>query len=164
MGCPYYVWKSDYFCLKKDTEINEDLYSRYCKKYEYTDCPIYRYEEPGGKGCYLTSACVEAKGLLDDCIELTTLRRFRDTWLNAQPGGKIEIEIYYNTAPRILSAIQKREDNLIVLEQIYQDLVLPCVQLIQENKMDEAWKRYRAITEMLIVKYCFRRQIEMERT
>ena len=46
----------------------------------------------GTDGCYLTSACVMAKGLPDHCEELETLRVFRDEYLAGQPGGRAEIE------------------------------------------------------------------------
>ena len=48
----------------------------------------------GTDGCYLTSACVMAKGLPDHCEELETLRVFRDEYLAGQPGGRAEIEQY----------------------------------------------------------------------
>lgn len=39
------------------------------------------------EGCFLTSACTEAHGLPDDCYELTTLRKYRDSILAKQTGG-----------------------------------------------------------------------------
>ena len=62
-----------------------------------------KYYKPDGKnassgskdndngGCYLTTACVAARGLPDTCIELQTLRAFRDGVLARQPGGREEI-------------------------------------------------------------------------
>lgn len=48
----------------------------------------------GTEGCYLTSACVTARGLSDQCEELQALRSFRDGYLSEQPGGPAEIEQY----------------------------------------------------------------------
>lgn len=84
MSCDFYTYKGgtlfgDFYCMKKEDTINMDTYNRYCKNYNYKECPIYK--SGNSSGCYLTSACIFAKGLKDDCHELTTLRQFRDQWL-----------------------------------------------------------------------------------
>lgn len=95
MSCAYYTFRNnDYYCLKKGDYVNSDVYQRYCKNYSYDECPIYK-GNPDSGGCYLTTACVEAKGLPDDCEELTILRDFRDHWLKKQPGGAEEIAEYH---------------------------------------------------------------------
>ena len=45
----------------------------------------------GSGGCYLTTACVVAKNLPDDCEELTALRNFRDTYLRNHENGEEDI-------------------------------------------------------------------------
>ena len=87
MSCSYYIWRSEYYCTKKEERVDEDHYRIYCRDYSYSDCPIYKSDSSSG-GCYLTSACTAAMGLPDDCEELSILRRFRDEWLSKQPGGK----------------------------------------------------------------------------
>ena len=107
MSCPYYTFRSnDYYCTKNEDYVNSDVYYKYCRKYDYDDCPIYKGDSSSG-GCYLTSACVEARGLPDDCMELQTLRDFRDNWLKQQPCGQDEVAEYYATAPRIVDKINK---------------------------------------------------------
>ena len=64
----------------------------------------------GTDGCYLTSACVVAQHMPDDCEELQILRSFRDHYLANQPGGMEEIEQYYAIAPRIVASIHQRAD------------------------------------------------------
>jgi len=152
VSCSFYTYKYGYYCMKKGDNVNEDIYYKYCRNYDYADCPIYKGADTSG-GCYLTSACVEAKGLPDDCPELTTLRRFRDTWLANQPGGKEEIQHYYQVAPAIVAAIQTKENAKEIFDDIYRSLILPCVTLIQEGKMDETWKLYRETTEKLQAQY-----------
>ena len=56
-------------------------------------------------GCFLTTACTEAKGLPDNCRELETLRHFRDNYMMNVPEGKADIAHYYKTAPSIVNAI-----------------------------------------------------------
>ncbi len=152
MSCPYYTFRSnDYYCTKKGGYVNSDVYYKYCRKYDYDSCPIYK-DEPSS-GCYLTSACTEAKGLPDDCYELTALRAFRDRWLTAQPNGKEEISEYYRTAPAIVAAIHKRADSAAVFDRIYSELVAPCVAWIEENQMDRAHQHYKTYTLHLQEQY-----------
>lgn len=61
-------------------------------------------------GCFLTTACTEAKGLPDNCIELETLRHFRDNYMMNTPDGKADIAHYYKMAPSIVNAINNSPD------------------------------------------------------
>ena len=61
MSCSYYIWKSEYYCTKKEERVDEDHYRIYCRDYSYSDCPIYKSDSSSG-GCYLTSACTAAMG------------------------------------------------------------------------------------------------------
>lgn len=157
MSCPFYKYESgffsgDYYCVKQEKVVNSDIYYKFCRNYDYTDCPIYKHESSSG-GCYLTSACTAARGLPDDCYELQTLRRFRDEWLKQQPDGILLIARYYEVAPKIVAAIDTREDRLAVYDGIYQDLVMPCVKLIEQEYFADALNLYRAYTESLEKKY-----------
>ena len=148
MSCSYYTFRQgDYYCAKKQGYVNSDVYYKYCRNYDYDDCPIYKGDT--STGCYLTSACVEARGLADDCRELTVLRRFRDGWLSRQEGGAADIQEYYRTAPAIVAAIHRREDAPVIWERLYQELVAPCVTLIESGQMKEAYVLYRSTAEKL---------------
>ena len=92
----------------------------------------------GSEGCYLTSACVAARGLPDHCEELRTLRSFRDGYLSQQPEGPAEIEQYYATAPNIVEAINQLPDAMEIWNRIYEELVEPCVQMIHANQNAQA--------------------------
>ena len=144
MSCSYYTFRQgDYYCAKKQGYVNSDVYYKYCRNYDYDDCPIYKGDSTG---CYLTSACVEARGLADDCRELTVLRRFRDGWLSRQEGGAADIQEYYRTAPAIVAAIHRREDAPAIWERLYQELVAPCVRLIDGGDLEGAYRTYKAYT------------------
>lgn len=97
MSCPYYWYNQHFACRKTGKDVNEDTYYKYCRNYDYSDCPIYKGQD--SSGCFLTSACVEAKGLPDDCSELSVLRHFRDSYLAGIEEGKAEICEYYHVAP-----------------------------------------------------------------
>lgn len=153
MSCPYYTFRSnDFYCTKKSDYVNSDVYYKYCRNYDYDDCPIYKGDTSSG-GCYLTSACVEAKGLPDDCVELTTLRDFRDNWLKKQPGGLAEVTEYYAVAPKIVKKINELPDAKEIWTEVYEKLVLTCVDLIHKGEMEESYKIYRDFSLMLAQQY-----------
>ena len=110
-------------------------------------------KENDNGGCYLTTACVAARGLPDTCAELQTLRAFRDGVLTRRPGGQQEIARYYQIAPGIVAAINHREDAAEIWNRVYEELVEPCVQMIHEGKDEEAYQLYKVYTMELGLKY-----------
>lgn len=146
MSCKYYFWDGHYACMKKregDRRVDDDWYYKYCRNYDYDDCPIYKGDSGSSGACFLTSACTEAKGLPDDCDELTTLRRFRDSYLKNRDNGEADIKEYYEKAPIIVSAIKARENSQELFERIYEELVLPCVKMIKGGDHEGAYKTYK---------------------
>ena len=154
MSCPYYWYNYHYACRKSGKDVNEDTYDKYCKNYDYGDCPIYKGNDTSG--CFLTSACVEAKGLPDDCYELTTLRKFRDEFLAKQECGKCEIEHYYHVAPAIVDRINASKDSIAVFERIYDELVVPCIKMIEGSNFFGAHMHYRDYVVKLEKQYITR--------
>lgn len=154
MSCSYYTFRQgDYYCTKEGEYVSSDRYYKYCRNYDYADCPIYK-DDSSSTPCYLTSACVYAKNLPDDCYELQTLRTFRDTWMKNSQEGQQSIEIYYDTAPKIVSAINDMANSKVIYEKIYNEMVLPCVQLIEQNKMQETFELYKEKVFELKKLYC----------
>lgn len=152
--CIYYYYDSGYCCaVKREKEgrssIDSDTVHRYCWGYNYERCPIYQAKKNGSGGCFLTSACVEAKGLPDDCHELTTLRAFRDGYMRSFPEGQADICEYYHTAPAIVEKIKALPNAKEIFDRIYTELVLPCVELIESGKKEEAYVAYRDYTKKL---------------
>ena len=142
-------WASDY-CLKKNDYVGSDTARQFCQ-YGGKDCPIKEQRSSGG--CYLTTACVDYKGLSDDCIELTTLRGFRDDYMAETEKGKEDISEYYRTAPAIVESINKSGQANEVYEQLYSDVIVPCVELIQDGKNEEAYEKYRDMVKSLEKQY-----------
>lgn len=151
MSCPYYWYNNHYACRKSGKDVNEDIYYKYCRNYDYDDCPIYKGQD--SSGCFLTSACVEAKGFPDDCHELTVLRRFREGYLSSLPEGRDEIAEYYFVAPQIVAEIKKRADSIAVFDSIYEKLVKPCVEMIDHGENENAHALYRATVQQLRLEY-----------
>jgi len=155
--CRFYYYDSGCSCALKrekegDSSIDSDIVHRYCWGYHYEECPRYKSGQSSG-GCYLTSACVEAKGLSDNCRELVTLRSFRDNYLRTMPTGPADISEYYLTAPVIVKKIKQLPNSMAIFEKLYDELVQPCVDLIELGKNEEAYKIYRDYTRLLQKKY-----------
>jgi predicted ribosomally synthesized peptide with nif11-like leader len=89
-------------------------------------------------GCILTTACIRARGLPDNCRELTTLRAFRDDYLKREPAGQAIVADYYATAPRIIAAINQDPLGPLVYADLYDRLVVRAVELIQAGHHQEA--------------------------
>lgn len=143
----YRGW-SGYYCMKKNDYINTDTYNKYCDSYNYNQCPIYK-QSSGSGGCYLTTACVDIKNLSDDCRELTVLRAFRDKYLANRPEGAKEIEEYYKTAPKIVEMINSKGNKEEIYEKLYDSVIEPCVELIENGKNEDAYIRYKKMVKDL---------------
>ena len=72
----------------------------------------------GGDGsCFLTTAVVGLRGEADDGQTLTTMRRFRDSYMQATPERREMVEGYYRVAPAIVAAIPKDHPDWAWLER-----------------------------------------------
>ncbi len=98
-------------------------------------------------GCFLTTACVQAAGLSDDCRELTMLRNFRDTFIRRLDGGEEMIRKYYALSPRIVEKLSADE-----LESIYATVQLAVAQ-IGCGEFKEAFSTYAAMFDRLCAKH-----------
>lgn len=107
----------------------------------------------GGGWCFLATACTEARGLPDDCNELTVLRQFRDTFLRQRPDGKAMIEEYYSIAPKIVRAINATPEAARVYDELYTRLVRPVVEAIGQGNSEEAITLYRRTFQNLRERY-----------
>ena len=62
----------------------------------------------GGGGCFLTEAVAGKRGMeADDGPTLTTLRDFRDGYMQRTPERQALVRRYYEIAPRIVAAIPR---------------------------------------------------------
>lgn len=156
--CPFLEWSSSagflggYECKITNERIltGSAIYENFCNNYEngYSRCPHMKGDN-NSSSCFITSACVKAKHLPDDCHELTALRAFRDNWLANQPGGKEAIEEYYAIAPGIVDAICKKTDAQQRFDSLYADFIVPCVALVDAGENEKAYEAYREMVEKL---------------
>jgi hypothetical protein len=111
-----------------------------------------RYDE--GKctppeGCFITTACCDVLGLDDDCFELRTLRRYRDTVLAQTPGGSADIAAYYGLAPLILARLP-RDSRAARLRSVYARFILPAAIAARLGLNALAYRLYRAMLAKLL--------------
>jgi hypothetical protein len=100
----------------------------------------------GGKkkkkeGCFITTAVMAAKGLPDDCEELTVLRDFRDGYLMQKPNGRQLVEIYYQSSPHIVDAIAAQENAASIYDHLY-GVIRACVEAIKKGDNEFAFTTY----------------------
>ena len=145
-GCPYpeeiYAHRTEQGRAELLAEFNIPA-DRYYKK---VDKPAEKRPPEEDDPCYLTTACVRARGLSDTCSELRTMRDFRDGYAAKREGGMRDIGLYYKNAPGVVKRINLSEDPASVWEEIYDRLVLPSVELIKNGRNEEAYALYRDVT------------------
>ena len=96
------------------------------------------------KSCFITTAACEYQGLPDDCLELVTMRKFRDDYLLKTEEGRQIVEFYYEIAPRIVKMLNKDRDMPLVWHTIQE-----CVSLITAEKWPQAIATYKAMLLIL---------------
>ncbi|MHC8948785.1 hypothetical protein [Sphingobacterium hungaricum] len=109
--------------------------------------------ETDNMDCFLTSACVFHKGLDDKCYELETLRALRETHMKPIPQYNSMLAEYKVIAPAMLENIYRAENKSDILECIYEQLVLPSIHLIEQNKLDEAVAYYAEFVQVMQEEY-----------
>lgn len=98
-------------------------------------------QDRSSDNCFITSACISAKELPDDCYELKTLRRFRDSYVHSLSNGSELIEKYYSVGPEIVKAIEGNSARIEIYDSIFQRITKACI-LIEQNKLEEAFIIY----------------------
>lgn len=103
------------------------------------------------QGCYITSACVEARGLSDDCYELKLLRMYRGEYVERLEGGEALLAEYRRKAPVVVRRINALGESRAqaVWEEIYERGVAPAVRLIQTGQWERAFELYKAMCREL---------------
>ncbi len=95
------------------------------------------------KGCFISSACIHARNLPDNCSELRLLRVFRDEFVLSTHRGKIDVAEYYHIAPYIVKVINERRNRVQIWEWVYKELVRRAVADIQRGECNRAYKHYK---------------------
>lgn len=104
--------------------------------------------------CFITTAVCKYFNKPDDCYELTTLCKFRDTWLIGQSDGKALIEEYYAIAPDIVNAIDGSSKNGETYMHIWSNYIEPCIKLIELGANETCKKLYIEMVNELKANFC----------
>lgn len=121
--------------------------------YIYTDNDEYRYNNTESDQCFISVACIKAKGLPSDCYELRILRKFRDEYVKNLFDGNEIVENYYDIASTIVNKINELPNTNEIFQDIYTDLVLESVFLIENNKNQQAFFYFKEFIDNLKKKY-----------
>ena len=99
----------------------------------------------GGTSCFLTTAAVKHMGQKDNGEVLNTLRSFRDTYMKKDKEKNKDVQWYYTNAPRIMRALDARDDAGPVYREMYNDYVIPAYRDIKAGKNAEAYTTYKKL-------------------
>ena len=106
-------------------------------------------------GCFITSACIRAMNLPEDCIELTTFHKFRDEYLVKSQKGRTFIDIYYTASKDILENIINKEPNPEeILKNIYYRWIILITKEMQSQNYNLALSIGVSMVKELYEKYC----------
>lgn len=106
---------------------------------------IFNDDMPILGGCFLTTACVDAMGMEDDCWVLESARKFRDTFMTETPEKAKEISEYYAIAPKVVEQINKRTDAKKVWKRFFWNDVIPFAESIGKNELEKAHELYKKL-------------------
>lgn len=101
----------------------------------------------GGIGCFISTACIEAMGLDDDCYELMALRRFRDSYMLSKFETCNMVADYYFHAPKIVDALSLRGDKKEIYKKIFEDYIKIAVEQIDQGNNEGALKTYTSLID-----------------
>jgi hypothetical protein len=102
-------------------------------------------------GCYLTTATVQFKGLLDDGPELTAMRALREHYRGDVYYDDLIAE-YYESSVAIIQGIDNSLDPSVDYEFIYQS-VLKVKDYVDQSMWAEGWDEYYETYLTLKAKY-----------
>lgn len=121
-------------------------------EYSTSNSIFSSYSSPShssGSFCFITTAVCEYLGKNDDCVELNTLRRYRDDWLRLQPGGKALIEQYYMIAPSLVSRLKASAHYEAYCQHLWEDYIQPCLSLIADKQFVACREKYSSMVQYL---------------
>jgi hypothetical protein len=110
--------------------------------------------EPGRSDCFITSACVSARGLSEDCDELTLLRLFRSGYVAQLPEGPEVLAEYREKAPKVVAAVEALGDeaSMRVWNWVYGQ-ILEALALIGEGRFEAAYQLYAEVCMQLEARF-----------
>lgn len=135
-----------FFREKISFSMFHDSIDYYIRLNTSTTDALTMYDHASMDDCFLTSACVRAKNLPDNCYELQMLRSFRDNYMKNSDKGNLLIEQYYEVAPNIVKKINTLHNQKEVYNYMYETLVIPSLNYIRAGEEIAAMEYYQEYT------------------
>jgi hypothetical protein len=149
----YEFYRSKGFSLPKRCKECRDKARRvrYSMPSRTYSAPRGRSSSGPGKGsmCFITTAVCQYLQKEDDCSELTSLRRFRDEWLQNQADGKTLIAEYYQMAPEIVNKLAKAPTKDAIYNCLWRDYIKPCISHIEAGEYLLCVEKYTGMVNFL---------------
>jgi hypothetical protein len=98
--------------------------------------------------CFITTACISHHNLANNCYQLSTLRSFRDIYLSQNKEGENLIKLYYQVAPKLVSALNASQNKNQLYNNIFRNINKAC-SLIEKGEMEKAKILYTTIVTKL---------------
>ena len=122
MSCKYYSWNGigifgDYYCDKEKCKVSDDYYQKYCKGYNYNNCP--NFKKNNDSGCFLTTIVCNILKKEDNDIVLDKMRMFRDNVLQKDIHYMDILKDYDNIGPVIAQCMILDKDKMKLAEGLY---------------------------------------------
>lgn len=106
-------------------------------------------EQRSSGGCFISTVVTSSLGLPDDCRELKTLRRFRDTYMKSTPERRQDVAHYYRIAPGIVESISQYPDAPDIWHSIWTSHLAPAIAVIKRGDNDRAYAIYHDMVDSL---------------
>lgn len=133
----------------KQIKVNYFLDSRFFNSYDKFKSDlipnVYAQSGCAAGPCFITTAVCSNFGLPDDNPILNTLRHFRDTYMMEDKKKIDEVGIYYEVAPSIVDAIEKKPNKNEIYRKIALENIMPTYELILQNRFEEAYISYKKL-------------------
>lgn len=137
--------------MKKKDYVPENIYWRYCRNYDYDDCPTYKYQE--SSGCFITTVVHNILGNPDDAKVLNDFRSFRNNILQKNPQYKEGLKEYDGIGPMIANCLVHDKDAKDMAQMTYQIDLLKVHKYYLQKEYDKAYVYYCKMTQDLISYY-----------
>lgn len=156
MACTFYEYKGgllsgDYWCNKNNCRVDSDTYYKYCRGYNYDECPIFKKQE--SSGCFITTVACNLLELDDKNPVLNKLRNFRDNVLQEDSKYEETLKEYDVIGPQLAICLAADKDNKLIAQGLYDNILLPITELIDQKENDKAVELYYLMTLSLVNYY-----------
>lgn len=109
-------------------------------------------ENASDDNCFITTACVKYYGFEDNCYQLKTLRKFRDTYLLNSLKGKALVEKYYSIAPTLVKQLEADDNKKEIFKIIFHEINEACF-AIEGKNFEKAKVIYKDTVNNLLKHY-----------